>query len=75
VIWKTAEHFNLNPAWIYTPRVNYISSACDWVVLAPNRTLLDIPEIASHLKPDQFYDPSARLWTDDYSDLFRILKR
>ncbi len=74
VLWKIAEHFHLQPAWVFTPRIGHISSPCEWVLLAPNRKFLGIPEIASHVEPEQFFDPSLPLWTDDYSNLIRILK-
>jgi hypothetical protein len=75
VLWKTAEHFGLVPAWIHAPKEGRISGPSEWVVLAPNRTILDLPAIASQIKPEPFSSSSARLWTDDYSNLFQALRR
>jgi hypothetical protein len=75
VLWKVAEHFDLSPAWFQTPAEGRIGSPCDWVILAPNRAVLDQPAMAKAVSPAQFYGSSAPLWTDNYSNLFRILRR
>jgi hypothetical protein len=44
-----------------------------WVLLSRNDRVLSQPEIAAHLKP---IDSSkvTPLWTDDYSNLFQLLR-
>ena len=75
VLWKTAEHFGLVAAWIHTPKEGRIAGPSDWVVLAPDRTFLDSPEVAKQVSPKQFFNPRARLWTDDYSNLVQALRK
>ncbi len=75
VLWKTAEYLELHPAWFHAPKEGRISGPSDWVVLAPNRALLDLPAVARQIRPAQFFGSSARLWTDDYSNLVQCLKR
>jgi hypothetical protein len=47
--------------------------ASDWVLLARNDKVLGQPEIASRLKSRDGLR-RVRPWTDDYSDLFQLLK-
>jgi hypothetical protein len=45
----------------------------DWIILARNNSVLGRAEIASKLRPLDS-QRKVRLWTDDYSNLFQILK-
>ena len=49
------------------------SQPSDWILLARTNEILGQPEISSRL---QSLDSQrkVRLWTDDYSNLFQILK-
>jgi hypothetical protein len=44
------------------------------MLLARDPALLNVPAIQSRATPMQDYTPHVRLWTDDYSNLFQILK-
>ena len=46
----------------------------EWILLARDPTLLDIPAIRDQAVPMESFTPHIRLWTDDYSNLFNILK-
>ncbi len=46
----------------------------DWVVLSRNQALLSLPEIVNNSQPLSAYPSDLRLWTDDYNNLFQILK-
>ena len=50
-----------------------ITQPSDWILLARTNEVLGQPEISSRL---QSLDSQrkVRLWTDDYSNLFQILK-
>jgi predicted oxidoreductase len=50
-----------------------LSQQSDWILLARNNEVIGQPEVASKL---QSLDTQGkvRLWTDDYSNLFQILK-
>jgi len=46
----------------------------DWILLAGDPALLDMPAIQDHAVDLGGYSTDVHLWTDDYSNLFRILK-
>ncbi len=46
----------------------------DWVLVTNNRTVLDNPAVQVHSAPINVRS-DIRPWTDDYNDLFQILKR
>jgi hypothetical protein len=48
--------------------------ASEWVLLARDPALLNVPAIARQAEPLPPQRPEIRLWTDDYSNLFQILK-
>jgi hypothetical protein len=75
VVWKAAEHFGLAACWIHSSREEPLSGESDWILLAENPALLKIPAIAKASSPQNEYNASLRLWTDDYSNLFQILKK
>jgi hypothetical protein len=75
VVWKAARHFGLQAAWLHAPREGRIGGPSDWMLVACNRALLDVPEIAAAITARQPDGPDIRLWTDDYSNLFQVLMR
>ena len=52
---------------------NQLLSNSDWVVVTRNQSLINLPEISSRVK-DIVQPRGATLWTDDYNNLFRVLK-
>ena len=74
VAWDLADHFKLNRAVIEDPGDGHYTSASTWVLLESNPSVLAVPAIASRAKPMAGYTTSLRLWTDEYSNLFQILK-
>ena len=75
VVWTLADHFSLDRALINDPGDGHYTSASTWVLLARDPSLLAVPAIANRTKPMDDYAPSIRLWTDEYSNLFQLLKR
>ncbi len=75
VLWKVAQENGL--AIIQINRVLQTEEdgfPSEWVLLARNPSMLDVPAIMSHAISFDGYRSSLPLWTDDYSNLFQILK-
>jgi hypothetical protein len=53
----------------------HFTSPSTWVLLARDAAILDIPAIRERAAERPQGSPSVRLWTDDYSNLFQLLKR
>jgi hypothetical protein len=74
VFWKLAEYHHLSLA-----RVNYDGDvnggyASHWVLLSREPEFLATPAIQDHVVNLGDYSTDLKLWTDDYSNLFQILK-
>ncbi len=52
---------------------NELLSNSDWVLVARDRSVMQLREIATRIK-EITLPPGATLWTDDYNNLFRLLK-
>ncbi len=75
VVWRLAKEFNLQMVMIAKPAsADAGSFPSEWVLLTQDPLLFEIPTIKSRAIPFTDSDPSIRLWTDDYSNLFQILK-
>jgi hypothetical protein len=73
VVKRIAEAYQLHTALIVDEAEESDFSRTDWVLVTRNRALLarkDIAAAAGEI-PDI---PGLRIWTDDYNNLFRILK-
>lgn len=74
VFWQLARYYGLSMA-----RVNYAGDAkggyaSHWILLARDPSLLAVPAIREHSVNVDGYSTDIKLWTDDYSNLFQILK-
>ena len=74
VFWQLAKEYGLTMV-----RVNYAGDArggyaSHWILLARDPALLEIPAIQARAVDLNGYSTTLRLWTDDYSNLFQILK-
>ncbi|NTU56456.1 MAG: hypothetical protein HGA79_09430, partial [Anaerolineales bacterium] len=74
VFWGLAEEYGLEIV-----RVEYGGDAdggyaSHWVLLARDAALLDDPAIQARAVDLSGYSTDLKLWTDDYSNLFQILK-
>lgn len=74
VVWGLADHFNLARAVIEDPGDGHLTSTSTWVLLATDPAQLSLPAINGRAKPMAAYSTSIRLWTDEYSNLFQLLK-
>jgi spermidine synthase len=75
VVWGLADHFDLALAYIDSSAVGDLAWGSSWMLLAQNPKILQQPEIAKATTPRNLNDYHSRLWTDDYSNLFQILKK
>ena len=75
VFWQLAQEFGLEivqvDRLVSSDGNGFLSN---WVLMTRNATLLEIPAIKSHSTSFEGYTTSIKLWTDDYSNLFQILK-
>jgi hypothetical protein len=74
VFWQLAKYYDLSMV-----RVNYAGDAnggyaSHWILLARDPALLEIPAIQKRSVDLTGYSTNIKLWTDDYSNLFQILK-
>jgi hypothetical protein len=74
VLQQVAKTFGLSLVVIKSPGDQDMSLASEWVLLARDPALLGVPGIASHGESLAPQGPQIRLWTDDYSNLFEILR-
>ena len=76
VLSQVAERFGLRYALLHTSGDNYITGYSDWVLLSFDQRFVD-----SLLTPAETASSNVQggahisLWTDDYSNLFEVMKR
>ena len=71
-----AEHsrtLNLRYGFVHTDEKDMVNWSTDWVLLAHGDKVLGQPAIAAHLESRERLR-RIRPWTDDYSNLFQLLK-
>ncbi len=73
VLAENSRALNLRYGFISCEEKDAMNWASDWVLLARNDKVLGRPEIASRLKSRDGLR-RVRPWTDDYSNLFQLLK-
>jgi hypothetical protein len=75
VVWTLADHYQLDRVVIQDTAPDAPGAYPSlWVLLSRDASLLQIPAIAGHALPMEEYVSHVPLWTDDYSNLFQILK-
>jgi spermidine synthase len=75
VFWQLAQEFGLEIVEVNRPASSGDNGfPSEWILLARDPALLEIPAIKSHVISFEGYTTSIKLWTDDYSNLFQILK-
>jgi hypothetical protein len=72
VIREIAQHFGLTSGSIHQSGGPLVKPS-DWIVLARNNSVVGEAAFMRRLKPLDSHR-KVRLWTDDYSNLFQILK-
>jgi len=75
VFWQLAQIYNLHMVVIGDAAENNPAAfPSEWVLLTRNASLLETPQLAEQADFMDGYQTDIRLWTDDYSNLFQILK-
>lgn len=76
VVWQIGREFGLSVVTLYVPESpDYPESFPSlWMALARNPAYFDAPEIAAAADRMENFQTNIRLWTDDYSNLFQVLK-
>ena len=74
VFWQLAQYYGLSMVRIDYPGDSNGGYASHWILLARDPALLEIPAIQERAVDLNGYSTNIKLWTDDYSNLFQILK-
>jgi SAM-dependent methyltransferase len=73
VVKKIADEYQLHTALISDDAEDSDLARTDWVMVTRDKALLARPDIAKHVSViDEI--PCLRVWTDDFNNLFQILK-
>jgi spermidine synthase len=81
VVMKTAQHFGFHTAILHDngDQSEYEEDwtddgyYTDWVMLGMNKEFLDWPSVVQGLGSPGKYPEGIKMWTDDKSDLFRVI--
>ena len=73
VVAALADAHGMQAVWIHDDGVDVLASRSDWVLVSTNKALLDNPQIAGAATPI-IREPEWRLWTDDFNNLFQVLR-
>jgi len=74
VLWQLAKYYDLSMVRINYPGDSNGGYASNWILLSRDPALLEIPAIKDRSVDLSGYSTNIKLWTDDYSNLFQILK-
>ena len=74
VVWTLADYFDLSRIVIEDPGKGVETFPSIWMLLATDPSLLETPTLLSHARQMTGYVSTIPLWTDDFSNLFQILK-
>ena len=69
-----ADKFHLERARFTSPKRGYFVDEAQYIVLSRQKTFFDEPEIQRRMDKDVSFRP-VPLWTDEYSNLFRVLRK
>ena len=73
VIWKLDDFFHMDTVRIES-KSNGDRYASTWMLATNNREFLDLEVIKTRSSPREGFSNEFPLWTDDYSNLFQILR-
>jgi hypothetical protein len=75
VLKRVAERFKLHYSLLHTDGDGGVTTYSDWVLLSPDPSILNsLPASTGGLRSAAL-KPDLALWTDDYSNLFWVLRR
>ena len=64
----------MEAVWIHDEGEDALANRSDWVLVSRNHALLASPRIATAASPIPSH-PGWRVWTDDFNNLFQVLRR
>jgi uncharacterized membrane protein len=73
VVWMLKAHLGLDGVVVESTKDSYASMSATWVLLTNNKDFLENPAVLAQ-KYDVDSIPRIRLWTDDFSNLFQVLR-
>ncbi len=74
VVWQVADALDLDGLAFYNTSEDIRVKPSLWIVLTNNQEFLSNPEVLDQSLAREPLPAHLRLWTDDYSNLFQILK-
>lgn len=74
VVQALATAHRMQAVWIRDDGDDALASKSDWVLVSANRALLEKPSIAGAATPIEAH-PEWGLWTDDFNNLFQVLRK
>jgi SAM-dependent methyltransferase len=74
VVAALADAHGMDAVYIHDEGQDVLASRSDWVLVSNNRALLAKPQIAGEATPIE-RRPDWRLWTDDFNNLFQVLRK
>jgi hypothetical protein len=74
VVWQLADHFGLSAVFVSDENETDVDWKSDWFLLSPDHYLLSREEFRQVMELRPAISPRMRLWTDDYSNLFQIMR-
>jgi len=76
VFWQLAQYYDMEFAVIENPAENDSTGGLQstWVLLSRDPGLLDLPALAARTTGDFNFRRDIRLWTDQYSNPFQLIK-
>jgi len=74
VFWQLAKEYGLEMVRVSDSGGGKGAFPSEWLLLTRNKEFLEIPQIKARTEDYAGYSTSIPLWTDDYSNLFQILR-
>jgi hypothetical protein len=74
VVDGIAKANGMEAVWIHDEGDDALANRSDWVLVSHNHPLLSSPRIATAASPIPAH-PEWRVWTDDFNNLFEVLRR
>jgi hypothetical protein len=74
VFWQLASYYGLHMIQVDYPGDDQGGYPTEWLLLARDPALLQNPALQAQAEDMSAYSTDIQLWTDDYSNLFQILK-
>ncbi|HNH25946.1 MAG TPA: hypothetical protein PLR93_02950, partial [Anaerolineales bacterium] len=74
VFWQLAQEYGLKMVRIANEAGAEEEFPSEWLLLTSNEDILNIPQIHERALGYEGYSTSIPIWTDDYSNLFQILR-